>query len=64
MKFFEAIAEKKKMLEFYPNAVHLEIIDWNNKRENIVLKNQQQVENFRLMHKGWDVKINEIRGVW
>lgn len=64
MRFSEAVVEKKKMLEFYPNAVHLEIIDWNNKRENIVLKNQQQVENFRLMHKGWDVKINEIRGVW
>ena len=62
MGFFEAMAQKKKMLEFYPNAVHLEIIDWNNKSENIVLKNQQQVENFRLMHKGWDVKINEIRG--
>lgn len=64
MKFFEAVAEKKKMLKFYPNAAHLEIIDWDNKRENIVLKNQQQVQNFRLMHKGWDVEINEIRGYW
>ena len=64
MRFSEAVVEKKKMLEFYPNAVHLEIIDWNNKRENIVLKNQQQVKNFRLMHKGWDVEINEIRGIW
>jgi len=39
MGFFEAMTQKKKMLKFYPNAVHLEIIDWNNKRENIVLKN-------------------------
>ena len=61
MTFFEAIEEKNNMLSDYPNAVHLEIIDWNNKRESIVLKNQQQVQNFRLMNKGWDVEINEIR---
>ena len=61
MTFFEAIEEKNNMLSDYPYAVHLEIIDWNNKRESIVLKNQQQVQNFRLMNKGWDVEINEIR---
>jgi len=61
MTFFEAIAEKNKMISDYPNATHLEIIDWNNKRESVVLKNQQQVQNFRLMYKGWDVEINEIR---
>jgi hypothetical protein len=61
MTFFEAIAEKNKMISDYPNAIHLEIIDWNNKRESVVLKNQQQVQNFRLMYKGWDVEINEIR---
>ena len=61
MTFFEAIKEKNKMLEFYPDAVHLEVIDWNNKRKSIVLKDRQQVTNFRLMNKGWDVEINEIR---
>ena len=61
MRFFEAIDEKKNMLYEYPNAVHLEIVDWNGKCDNIVLKSQKQVENFRLMNKGWDIKINEIR---
>jgi hypothetical protein len=61
MKFFEAIKFKESMLSDYPNATHLEIIDWNNDRDNIVLKDQDEVTNFRLMHKDWDVEINEIR---
>ena len=61
MKFFEAIKIKENMISDYPNATHLEIIDWNGDRDNIVLKDQDQVTNFRLMHKDWDVEINEIR---
>ncbi len=59
--FFAAIDRKKAMLADYPRAVHLEIIDWNGDRDNIVLKDQQQAQNFRDMHKDWDVEINEIR---
>ena len=63
MGFFEAKDEKKSMVsQGYTRAVHLEVIRrWNNTRYNIVLKDAQQVKNFRDAHKDWDVEINEIR---
>lgn len=62
MTFFEAINEKNTMIEQgYKNATHLEVIRWDNTRDNIVLKDAHQVKQFRNMHKEWGVKINEIK---
>ena len=62
MKFFEAINEKNAMIaQGYKNATHLEVIKWDNTRDNIVLKDAHQVKQFRDMHKEWNVKINEIK---
>jgi hypothetical protein len=61
MKFFDAIDEKNRLINTgEPDAIHLEVIDWNGRRNSVVFKNQVEADNFIKFNADWDVEINRI----
>tara|TARA_R110002020_G_scaffold101742_1_gene239360 strand:- start:263 stop:454 length:192 start_codon:yes stop_codon:yes gene_type:complete len=61
MKFFDAVDETKRLIhEGHNGVVHLEVIDWNGRRNSVVFKNRVEADNFIKFNADWDVEINEI----
>ena len=62
MRFFDAIDEQNSLIEQgHDDAIHLEVIDFvNRRRHSVVFKDQAEADNFIKFNGEYFVDINVI----